>query len=86
VTDSLASEYESEKTAYKIYRRLEQDFGEVSLIKVFSMVNRFITMKMPESAPVNEHLNKLCVLVEGLRMLVTPFSEEVQVMVALIPM
>ena len=83
MTDSLASEYEAEKVAYKIYRRLEQDFGEVSLIKVLNLVNRFITMKMSESAPVNEHLNKLCVLVEDLKNAGYPFSEEVQVMVAL---
>jgi hypothetical protein len=41
---------------------------------------------MSESAPINEHLNKLCVLVEDLKNAGYPFSEEVQVMVALIPM
>src|SRR3954467_12488963 len=64
-------------------RQLEEDFGEVSLIKVLSLLNRFLTAKMTDNTPVNEHLNKLCVLNEELKNAGYPFSEEVQVMVAL---
>ena len=62
MTDSLASEYEYEETAYKIMGRLEQDFGEVSLVRVLSLVNKVLNTKMTESGSVDEHLNKLCVV------------------------
>ena len=48
MTDSLAGEYEPEESARKIMRRLEKDFGEVSLIKVLSLVNQFLTAEMTE--------------------------------------
>ena len=64
-------------------RRLKEDFGEVPLIKVLSLLNRFLTSKMADNTSVNEHLNKLCVLNEELKNAAYPFSEEVQVMVAL---
>ena len=83
MVDSLPSEYESEKAAYKILHGLEEDFGEVSLIKVLSLVNRFISTKMAENTSVSEHLNKLCVLVEDLKNVGYPFHEEVTIMVAL---
>jgi hypothetical protein len=83
MSDSLASEYESEVTAYKIMSRLEQDYGEVSLVRVLSLVNRVLNTKMTEGGSVNEHLNKLCVVNEELRIAGYPFSEEVQVMIAL---
>ncbi|KAE8815574.1 hypothetical protein D1007_07045 [Hordeum vulgare] len=83
MSDSLAGEYESEKTAYKIMRRLEEDFGEVSLIKVLSLVNRFLTEKMCDGSSVNEHMNKLSVLSDELKIAGYPFQEEVLVMVAL---
>uniref|UniRef100_A0ACD5YBF3 Uncharacterized protein n=1 Tax=Avena sativa TaxID=4498 RepID=A0ACD5YBF3_AVESA len=83
MTDSLAGEYESETSASKIFRRPEQDFGEVSLIKVLSLLNRFLSSKMGENTSINEHLNKLSVLVEDLKNAGHPFTEQVQVMVAL---
>lgn len=83
MSDALASEYESEETAYKIMNRLEKDFGEVSLVRVLNLVNRVLNTKMTEGGSVNEHLNKLCVLNEELRIAGYPFSEEVQVMIAL---
>uniref|UniRef100_A0ACD5UQQ7 Uncharacterized protein n=1 Tax=Avena sativa TaxID=4498 RepID=A0ACD5UQQ7_AVESA len=83
MTDSLAGEYESETSASKIFRGLEQDFGEVSLIKVLSLLNRFLSSKMGENTSINEHLNKLSVLVEDLKNAGHPFTEQVQVMVAL---
>ena len=46
MSDSLAAEYETEDTACGIMLRLEQDFGEVSLMKVLSHVNRFLNSKM----------------------------------------
>ena len=83
MSDSLAGEYEPEESARKIMRRLEKDFGEVSLIKVLSLVNQFLTAKMTETTAVSAHLNKLCVLVEELKNVGYPFPKEVQVMVAL---
>lgn len=83
MSDSLATEYESEQASYRIMRRLEEDFGEVSLIKVLSLFNRFLTAKMADSVSVNEHLNKLSVLNEELKNAGFPFPEQVQVMVAL---
>jgi hypothetical protein len=82
MADSLAAEYESEDTAYGIMQRLEQDFGEVSLMKVLGLVNMFINSKMGDKS-VNEHLNKLVVLAEELKSAGYPFQEEVQVMVVL---
>uniref|UniRef100_A0A8R7JZ37 CCHC-type domain-containing protein n=1 Tax=Triticum urartu TaxID=4572 RepID=A0A8R7JZ37_TRIUA len=82
MTDSLAAEYESDGTACGIMLRLEQDFGEVSLVKVLSLVNKFLTSKMGDKT-VNEHFNKLCVLAEELKTAGYPFQEEVQVMVVL---
>uniref|UniRef100_A0A453IVA5 CCHC-type domain-containing protein n=1 Tax=Aegilops tauschii subsp. strangulata TaxID=200361 RepID=A0A453IVA5_AEGTS len=82
LTDSLAAEYESDRTACGIMLRLEQDFGEVSLVKVLSLVNKFLTSKMGDKT-VNEHFNKLCVLAEELKTAGYPFQEEVQVMVVL---
>uniref|UniRef100_A0ACD5TRT4 Uncharacterized protein n=1 Tax=Avena sativa TaxID=4498 RepID=A0ACD5TRT4_AVESA len=82
MADSLAAEYESEDTAYGIMQRLEQDFGEVSLMKVLGLVNKFVTSKMGEKS-VNEHMNKLIVLAEELKNAGYPFQEEVQVMVVL---
>lgn len=83
MSDSLATEYESEKASYRIMTRLEEDFGEVSLIKVLSLFNKFLTVKMTDSVSVNEHLNKLSVLNEELRIAGYPFPEQVLVMVAL---
>uniref|UniRef100_A0A0D9V2E6 CCHC-type domain-containing protein n=1 Tax=Leersia perrieri TaxID=77586 RepID=A0A0D9V2E6_9ORYZ len=83
MTDSLAAEYEGEQSARKIMRTLEKDFGEVSLVKVLSLVNRFLSTKMNHGDSVNQHLNKLCVLAEELKIAGYPFSEEVQVMVVL---
>ncbi|KAE8810052.1 hypothetical protein D1007_13259 [Hordeum vulgare] len=83
MSDSLAGEYETEVAAHRIMRQLEKDFDEVSLIKVLSLLNRFLTSKMADNTSVNEHLNKLCVLNEELKNAGYPFSEEVQVMVAL---
>ena len=40
MTDSLAAEYEGEQIARKIMGKLEKDFGDVSLVKVLSLVNR----------------------------------------------
>jgi Fe-S cluster assembly scaffold protein SufB len=82
MADSLAAEYESEDTAYGIMQRLEQDIGEVSLMKVLGLVNMFINSKMGDKS-VNEHLNKLVVLAEELKSAGYPFQEEVQVMVVL---
>ncbi|KAE8769913.1 hypothetical protein D1007_58412 [Hordeum vulgare] len=70
MADSLAAEYESDKTACGIMVRLEQDFGEVSLVKVLSLVNKFMTSKMGDKT-VNEHFSKLCVLAEELKTAVT---------------
>jgi hypothetical protein len=64
MSDSLAAEYESERNAQKILGRLEKDFGDISLVKVHSLVNRFLSTKMNEGASVNEHINKLSVLGE----------------------
>ncbi|KAE8789185.1 hypothetical protein D1007_36671 [Hordeum vulgare] len=83
MSDSLAGEYETEVAAHRIMRQVEKDFGEVSLIKVLSLLNRFLTSKMADNTSVNEHLNKLCVLNEELKNVGYPFSEEVQVMVVL---
>jgi len=83
MTDSLAGEYEKETAACVIIRRLEEDFGEVSLIRVLSLVNKFLTTKMAENTSVGEHLNKLSVMSEELNNAGYPFQEEVQVMVAL---
>lgn len=58
-------------------------FGEVSLIKVLSLLNRFLSSKMGENTSINEHLNKMSVLVEDLKNAGYPFNEQVQVMVAL---
>ncbi|XP_044450197.1 uncharacterized protein [Triticum aestivum] len=82
MTDSLAAEYESDRTACGIMLRLEQDFGEVSLVKVLSLVNKFLTSEMGDKT-ANEHFNKLCVLAEELKTAGYPFQEEVQVMVVL---
>jgi hypothetical protein len=60
----------------------EQDFGEVSLMKVLGLVNMFINSKMGDKS-VNEHLNKLVVLADELKSAGYPFQEEVQVMVVL---
>jgi hypothetical protein len=65
MTDSLAAGYEGEKNAHKIMSRLEKDFGDISLVKVLSLVNRFLSMKMSEGNSVNEHINKLSVLAEN---------------------
>jgi hypothetical protein len=83
MTDSLAAEYEGERNAKKLMSRLEKDFGDVSLVKVLSLVNRFLSMKMSEGTSVNEHINKLSVLAEELKIAGYPFQEEVQVMVVL---
>ena len=83
MTDSLAAEYEGEQIARKIMGKLEKDFGDVSLVKVLSLVNRFLSIKMNEGAFVNEHINKLSVLAEQLKIAGYPFQEEVQVMVVL---
>ena len=83
MSDSLAAEYESERNAQKIMGRLEKDFGDISLVKVLSLVNRFLSTKMNEGASVNEHINKLSVLGEELKIAGYPFQEEVQVMVVL---
>jgi hypothetical protein len=45
MSDSLATEYESEKASYRIMRRLEEDFGEVSLIKDLSLFNKIFDSK-----------------------------------------
>lgn len=83
MTDTLAAEYESEQIARKIMGKLEKDFGDVSLVKVLSLVNCFLSTKMNEGASVNEHINKLSVLAEELKVAGYPFQEEVQVMVVL---
>lgn len=83
MSDSLAGEYDSEKNACRIMRRLEEDFGEFSLIKVLSLVNKFFTAKMSDINSVNEHINRLSVFSEELKNTGYPFQEEVQVMVAL---
>ena len=83
MTDSLVAEYESEQIARKIMGKLEKDFGDVSLVKVLSLVNHFLSTKMNEGASVNEHINKLSVLAEELKIAGYPFQEEVQVMVVL---
>ena len=62
--------------------RLEQGFREVSLMKVLSLVNKFLNSKMSDKS-INEHLNKLVVLAEELKTAGYPFQEEVQVMVVL---
>lgn len=82
MADSLAAEYESEDTAFGIMQRLEQDFGEISLMKVLGLVNKILTSNMGDKS-VNEHLNKLIVLAEELKNAGYPFQEEVQVMVVL---
>src|SRR6185312_1413223 len=81
MTDSLAAEYEGEQIAKKIMGKVEKDFGDVSLVKVLGLVNRFISTKMSEGGSVNEHINKLSVLAEELKIASYPFPEEVQVMV-----
>uniref|UniRef100_A0A0A9DNL4 Retrovirus-related Pol polyprotein from transposon TNT 1-94 n=1 Tax=Arundo donax TaxID=35708 RepID=A0A0A9DNL4_ARUDO len=81
--DALAAEYEGERIAGNIMSNLKKDFGDVSLIKVLSLVNRFLSTKMNEGASVNEHINKLSVLAEELKNAGYPFQEEVQVMVVL---
>jgi hypothetical protein len=73
MTGSLAAEYEGEKNAQKIMSRLEKDFGDISLVKVFSLVNRFLSMKMSEDNSANEHINKLSVLAEELKIAGYPF-------------
>ena len=83
MTDSLAAEYEGEQIARKIMGKLEKDFGDVSLVKVLSLVNRFLSTKMNEGASVNEHINKLSVLAEELKIAGYPFQEEVHVIVVL---
>ena len=83
MTDSLAAEYEGEQIARKIMGKLEKDFGDVSLVKVLSLVNRFLSTKMNEGASVNEHINKLSVLAEELKVAGYPFKKEVQVMIVL---
>jgi hypothetical protein len=83
MSDSLAAEYESERNAQKIMGRLEKDFGDISLVKVLNLVNRFLSTKMNEGASVNEHINKLSVLGEELKIAGYAFQEEVQVMVVL---
>ena len=50
---------------------------------MLSLVNRFLSTKMNEGASVNEHINKLSVLGEELKIAGYPFQEEVQVMVVL---
>ena len=42
IINSLAVEYEGQQTARKVMENLEKDFGDVSLIKVFSLVSRFL--------------------------------------------
>lgn len=81
--DSLAAEHDSEQIARKILGKLEKDFGDVSLVKVLNLVNRFLSFKMNEGSSVNEHINKLSVLAEELKVVGYPFQEEVQVMVVL---
>ena len=83
MTDSLVAEYESEQIARKIMGKLEKDFGDVSLVKVLNLVNRFFSTKMNEGVSVNDHINKLSVLVEELKVAGYPFQEKVQVMVVL---
>ena len=83
MTDSLAAEYEGEQNAQKLMSWLKKDFGDVSLVKVHSLVNRFLSTKMGEGNFVNEHINKLYVLAEELKITGYPFQEEVQVMVVL---
>lgn len=73
MSDSLVGGYETEVAAHRIMSRLEEDFGEVSLIKVLSLMNRFLTSKMADNTFVNEHLNKLCVLNEELKMVAILF-------------
>ena len=77
MTDSLAAEYEGEQIAGKIMGKLEKDFGDVSLVKVLSLVNRFLSTRMNEGASVNEHINKLSVLAEELKIVGYPFQEKV---------
>ena len=83
MTDSLAAEYEGEQIARKIMGKLEKDFGDVSLVKVLSLVNRFLSTKMNEGTSVMEHINKLSVLAEELKVAGSPSQEEEQVMVVL---
>ena len=83
MTDSLAAEYEGEQIARKIMGKLEKDFGDVSLVKVLSLVNRFLSTKMNEGTSVMEHINKLSVLAEELKVAGYPSQEEEQVMVVL---
>jgi hypothetical protein len=40
---------------------------------VFSLVNRFLSMKMSEDNSANEHINKLSVLAEELKIAGYPF-------------
>jgi len=63
--------------------KLEKDFGDVSLVKVLSLVNRFLSTKMNEGTSVMEHINKLSVLAEELKVAGYPSQEEEQVMVVL---
>jgi hypothetical protein len=69
--------------ARKILGKLEKYFGDVSLVKMLNLVNHFLSTKMGEGSSVNEHINKLCVLAEKLKIAGYPFQKEVQVMVVL---
>ena len=55
----------------------------MSLVKVLSLVNCFLSTKMNEGTSVMEHINKLSVLAEELNVAGYPSQEEVQVMVVL---
>ena len=83
MTDSLSAEYEGEQIARKIMGKLEKDFGDVSLVKVLSLVNHFLSTNMNEGASVNDNINKLSVLAEELKVAGYPFQKEVQVMIVL---
>jgi hypothetical protein len=50
---------------------------------MLNLVNHFLSSKMGEGSSVNEHINKLCVLAEELKIAGYPFQKEVQVMVVL---
>ncbi|KAE8812597.1 hypothetical protein D1007_10293 [Hordeum vulgare] len=82
-SDQAKENFSKQEIAYKIMRSLEEDFGEVSLMKVLSLVNRFLTEKMSDGSSVNEHMNKLSILSEELKIAGYPFQEEVLVMVSL---
>lgn len=57
MTNALAIEYEGEQIARNIMSNREKDTGDVSLIKVLSLVNHFLSTKVNEGASINEHVN-----------------------------